>query len=164
MVRGPPATSNGRRFRQQLPYNHTCGMVNHMKTTLNIDDTVMKQLKREAVNQGRTMSYLVETALRLLFNAQKKHQELPPLPSFHGGGDLVDIFGSRSALQGNRRGRRRTVVLVVDTNVLVYAADEDSRFHGPCREWLDRQMAESMRGTPPGPFCTSSSASPPIRE
>jgi uncharacterized protein len=30
-------------------------------------------------------------------------------------------------------------VLVVDTNVLVYAADTDSTFHGPCRDWLERQ-------------------------
>jgi toxin-antitoxin system PIN domain toxin len=30
-------------------------------------------------------------------------------------------------------------VLVVDTNVLVYAADGDSPFHAACREWLERQ-------------------------
>jgi toxin-antitoxin system PIN domain toxin len=30
-------------------------------------------------------------------------------------------------------------VVVVDTNVLVYAADADSPFHGPCREWLLQQ-------------------------
>ena len=30
-------------------------------------------------------------------------------------------------------------MLVVDTNVLVYAADEDSPFHAPCLEWLERQ-------------------------
>jgi uncharacterized protein len=30
-------------------------------------------------------------------------------------------------------------VLVVDTNVLVYAADADSQFHRPCRDWLERQ-------------------------
>jgi toxin-antitoxin system PIN domain toxin len=30
-------------------------------------------------------------------------------------------------------------VLVVDTNVLVYAADADSRFHVPCRDWLEQQ-------------------------
>jgi len=35
-----------------------------MKTTLNIDDTVMRELKREAARQGRTMSDLVETAVR----------------------------------------------------------------------------------------------------
>jgi hypothetical protein len=30
-------------------------------------------------------------------------------------------------------------VLVVDTNVLVYAADADSPFHAVCRGWLERQ-------------------------
>jgi uncharacterized protein len=32
-------------------------------------------------------------------------------------------------------------VLAVDTNVLVYAADSDSQFHAPCRDWLERQRA-----------------------
>lgn len=32
-------------------------------------------------------------------------------------------------------------MLAVDTNVLVYAADADSPFHGPCRDWLERQRA-----------------------
>jgi toxin-antitoxin system PIN domain toxin len=31
-------------------------------------------------------------------------------------------------------------VLVVDTNVFVYAADADSAFHGACRAWLLRQQ------------------------
>ena len=72
-------------------------MVSHMKTTLNIDDTVMARLKREAALQRRTMSELVETALRALFQAQKKRGELPPLPTFHSGGALVDI-ADRDAL------------------------------------------------------------------
>jgi uncharacterized protein len=32
-------------------------------------------------------------------------------------------------------------VLVVDTNVLVYAADADSQFHPSCREWLEHQRS-----------------------
>lgn len=79
-------------------------MVCHMKTTLNIDDTVMAQLKREAARQGRTMSELVETALRLLFRSQRKRDALPPLPTFHGGGTLVDI-ADREALYGAMEGR-----------------------------------------------------------
>ncbi|HKQ61594.1 MAG TPA: hypothetical protein VJS92_09885 [Candidatus Polarisedimenticolaceae bacterium] len=62
-----------------------------MKTTLQIDDTVMAQLKREAVRQGRTMSDLVETALRLFFRSQKQQRELRELPTFKCGGLLVDI-------------------------------------------------------------------------
>jgi hypothetical protein len=66
-------------------------MVFHTKTTLNIDDTVMAQLKREAARQNRTMSDLVETALRSLFRSQKKRELLPPLPTFQGGGSIVDV-------------------------------------------------------------------------
>ena len=32
-------------------------------------------------------------------------------------------------------------LLVVDTNVLVYAADADSPFHQPCRSWIEKQRA-----------------------
>lgn len=79
-------------------------MVSHMKTTLNIDDTVMAQLKREAARQGRTMSELVETALRGLFRAQRKRADLDPLPSFRGGGTLIDI-ADRDALYQAMEGR-----------------------------------------------------------
>ncbi len=37
-----------------LPYSHTRDMALHMKTTLNIDDTVMRRLRQEA-RQGREM-------------------------------------------------------------------------------------------------------------
>ena len=79
-------------------------MVIHMKTTLNIDDTVMAQLKREAARQGRTMSELVETALRLLFRAKPQRNELPPLPVFRSGGHLIDI-SDREALYQAMEGR-----------------------------------------------------------
>jgi hypothetical protein len=72
-------------------------MVFHMKTTLNIDKTVMAQLKREAARQGRTMSELVEVALRNLFQAQKRAADLPPLPVADLGDELVDI-ADRDAL------------------------------------------------------------------
>jgi len=79
-------------------------MVYHMKTTLNIDNTVMAQLKREAARQGRTMSELVETALRMLFRSSRKRGELPPLPTFRSGGTLVDI-ADRDALYQAMEGR-----------------------------------------------------------
>jgi hypothetical protein len=76
----------------------------HMKTTLQIDDKVMAQLKREAGRQGRTMSDLVETALRNLFRAQKEPVDLAPLPVFHSGGALVDV-ADRDALYQAMEGR-----------------------------------------------------------
>jgi hypothetical protein len=79
-------------------------MVFHMKTTLSIDDRVMAQLKREAARQQRTMSELVETALRLLFQARKTPADLPPLPAMRSGGVLVDV-ADREALYQAMEGR-----------------------------------------------------------
>ena len=79
-------------------------MVFHMKTTLTIDDRVMMRLKREAARQGRTMSELVETALRLLLQARKPPAGLPPLPTLKSGGALVEV-SDRDALYQAMEGR-----------------------------------------------------------
>ncbi len=79
-------------------------MASCMKTTLNIDDTVMAELRREAARQGRTMSEMVETALRLLFRSQRKRETPPALPTFRSGGALVDI-ADRDALYQAMEGR-----------------------------------------------------------
>ncbi len=75
-----------------------------MKTTLNIDDRVMVELKREAARQGRTMSEMVESALRLLLRSQRKREKIDSLPTFHSGGALVDI-ADRDALYQAMEGR-----------------------------------------------------------
>jgi hypothetical protein len=79
-----------------LTYNLIHGMVFHMKTTLNISDAAMRQLKQEAARRGRTMSELVESALRALFHSKKTMQELPPLPYFRSGGTRVDVADRQS--------------------------------------------------------------------
>jgi Arc/MetJ family transcription regulator len=78
-----------------------------MKTTLNIDDTVMARLRQEAACQQKTMSELVEAALRLLLHSAKRSKEkkLRPLPNFHGGKQRVDI-ADRNALYDFMEGRR----------------------------------------------------------
>ena len=86
--------------RQAIRLNH----ITIMKTTLNIDDTIMAELKREAARQGRTMSELVETALRLLLRSHRKREKLVALPTFHSGGTLVDI-ADRNALYQAMEGR-----------------------------------------------------------
>lgn len=90
-----------------LTYSHMLDMVFHMKTTLNIDDTVMARLRREATRQNKTMSELVEAALRLLFHPARhsKKKKLPPLPTFRSGGYLVDV-ADRDALYDVMEGRR----------------------------------------------------------
>lgn len=74
-------------------------MACHIKTTLNIDDTVMARLRQEAARQRKTMSELVEAGLRLLFHERRavKKKKLPALPTFNSGGFLVDI-ADRDAL------------------------------------------------------------------
>jgi hypothetical protein len=74
-----------------------------MKTTLNIDDTVMARLRRESARTGRTMSQLVEMALRGLLQERPEAAELEALPTFRSGGALVDI-ADREALYRSMRG------------------------------------------------------------
>ncbi|HJR77858.1 MAG TPA: ribbon-helix-helix protein, CopG family [Nitrospiraceae bacterium] len=76
-----------------------------MKTTLVIDEHIMKRLKVEAARQGRTISELVETALRQMLEVSRsKPTKLPPLPSYKLGGALVDI-ADRDALYQAMEGR-----------------------------------------------------------
>ena len=74
-------------------------MVSHMKTTLNIDDSVMARLREEAARSNRTMSELVESALRLLLESRPAEDSgtLAPLPGFHGGRPEPDV-ADREAL------------------------------------------------------------------
>jgi hypothetical protein len=72
-------------------------MVFRMKTTLVIDDTVLKRLRREAARQGRTISELVEAALRQFLAQRPARRALPDLPTFDSGGAVVDV-ADREAL------------------------------------------------------------------
>ena len=72
----------------------------HMKTTLNIDDTVMQRLRETAARRGTTMSALVEAGLRRVLaepGSSGEEPVLPPLPSWSGGKELVDLT-NREAL------------------------------------------------------------------
>lgn len=92
------------RPRYALTAIRTDHMVLHMKTTLNIDDSVMARLREESARTGRTMSELVETALRKLLEPQRPRTTLPDLPSFDSGGALVDL-ADREALYQAMEGR-----------------------------------------------------------
>jgi hypothetical protein len=63
-----------------------------MKTTLEIDEQVMRALKAKAARDGTTMSELVEQALRaMLDDRPARRTALPPLPVWDGGGLRVDV-------------------------------------------------------------------------
>ena len=83
-----PAGKASSRRRGVLTSSHPCRMVFHMKTTLNIDDGVMKRLRLMAARSGRTLSELVESALRRFVEEPPPARELPALPSFDGGAKL----------------------------------------------------------------------------
>jgi plasmid stability protein len=71
-----------------------------MKTTLNIDDSVMQRLREAAARQGRTMSELVEAGLRRVLEKSEEaaDQAREPLPHRQSGGAYVDV-ADRDALQ-----------------------------------------------------------------
>ncbi len=73
-------------------------MVFHMKTTLNIEESVMRRLREEAARRGTTMSTLVEAGLRRVLaepEASGRREDplptLPTLPVRRSGGLRVDI-------------------------------------------------------------------------
>ncbi|OGV41543.1 MAG: hypothetical protein A2X46_02595 [Lentisphaerae bacterium GWF2_57_35] len=76
---------------------HSGDMVFHMKTTLNISDVTMREVKREAARRQQTMSEVVEMALRIIIEPRKEPVALPALPEFSSGGLRVDI-ANRDAL------------------------------------------------------------------
>lgn len=90
-----------------LPYYHISCMVICMKTTLNIDDTVMRRLREEAARRRTTMSALVEAGLRRVLADSDAEDEdakpLPPLPTWKSGGQRLDI-SNREELYGVMEG------------------------------------------------------------
>ena len=72
-----------------------------MKTTFDIDETVIKELREEATRRGVPVSALVESGLRHVLIEGKSTDGQPtalsPLPTWRGGGFRVDI-ANREAL------------------------------------------------------------------
>ena len=66
-----------------------------MKTTLNIDDTVMQRLREEAARRETAMSALLEAGVRHVFARRAPIDDqphtLPPLPKWRSGGFRIDI-------------------------------------------------------------------------
>jgi Arc/MetJ family transcription regulator len=76
-----------------------------MKTTLVIDDALIGRVKREAGKQKKTLSEFVEMALRTFLKAHgAPSKKLRPLPTFDGGGCVVDV-SDRDALYRSMEGR-----------------------------------------------------------
>lgn len=68
-----------------------------MTNTLPIDDDVMRRLRDEAERRGSTPEELLDQALRRMLEQPGKRDRRRELPTFRGGGALVDI-ADRDAL------------------------------------------------------------------
>ncbi|MFA5043161.1 MAG: hypothetical protein WC381_07965 [Kiritimatiellia bacterium] len=80
-----PTDKNG------LTVFHIGDMAIHVKMALNISDVTMCEVKREAARRRRTMSEMVEAALRMIVEPKRKTTALPPLPEFSSGGLRVNV-------------------------------------------------------------------------
>jgi hypothetical protein len=106
MLRSVGLSAVALRINPRLTEIHIENMVTHMKTTLNIDDTVMERLRQEAAKRGTTMSALVEAGIRRVLDegGGKTPARRRKLPSWNSGGEKVDI-SNRDALYGMMEGR-----------------------------------------------------------
>ena len=50
-----------------------------MRTTIRLDDQLLKQTKEYAARTGRTLTAVIEDSLREMFATQKKVENSPPL-------------------------------------------------------------------------------------
>ena len=84
-------------------------MLRCMRTTVRLDDDLLRQAKALAARTGRTLSAVIEDGLREALARHRRRQERPPvaLPTFKGKGlrpgvDLDDTAGLLDILDGGR--------------------------------------------------------------
>lgn len=68
-----------------------------MKTTLNLDDELLRSAKRHAAERGTTLTAVLEDALRRLLTATEPPRYTFRFPVERGGRALVDV-SSNAAL------------------------------------------------------------------
>jgi len=80
-----------------------------MRTTVRIDDALLKQAKLEAARRGETLTSLIEEGLRLVIaqsRAKKKRRVVLPVSSATGGVfpgvDLDDSAALLDIMEGTR--------------------------------------------------------------
>ena len=80
-----PADDPTHQGHAQLQYHRTIDMVFHMKTTLNIDDTVMAQLKRGPRGEKRAMPSLSSSGPTRAVPVRRKRLDVLPCPRSTAG-------------------------------------------------------------------------------
>ena len=80
-------------------------MFSYMRTTVDIDDALLRAVKVRAVRERKTLKETFEQALRAFLADPAPLAALPPIPTFHGRGvqpgvDLTDGAALRDFLDG----------------------------------------------------------------
>lgn len=72
-----------------------------LRTTIRIDDALYRRAKARAAQTGRTVSAVIEDALREALRSRPRFSaELPPLPVYGGSGTLPGVdLASNAALR-----------------------------------------------------------------
>ena len=69
-----------------------------MRTTLDINDELLKAAKAHAARHGQSLKALVESALREVLHRPPGRDAAPPLPTFDGHGLQVGVDLTDNAL------------------------------------------------------------------
>lgn len=79
-----------------------------MRTTVTIDDQLLIEVKTVAAQSGRTLSAVIEDALRASMLRRAERGSIPSLPTISGGGlqpgvDLDDSAALLDLMEGTSR-------------------------------------------------------------
>jgi plasmid stability protein len=66
-------------------------MLRHMRTSMNLPDSLLHAARERAAAEGRTVTSLMEEALRRLLEEHRAPASPPRLPTWKGGRLLVDL-------------------------------------------------------------------------
>lgn len=66
-------------------------MLRHMRTSMNLPDSLLEAARERAAQEGRSVTSLMEEALRSLLEAPATPPHPPKLPTWSGGRLLVDL-------------------------------------------------------------------------
>ena len=111
-----------------------------MRTTMTLDDDVAALIESERARTGESFRAAVNRLLRR--NARAGPSAAPPaLPKLPGEPILGPIGAARRARRRASCTARRHVMLV-DTNLLVYATFAGVPEHERARGWLEERLAE----------------------
>jgi hypothetical protein len=79
-----------------------------MRTTIAIDDHLLRSAKRQAQRRGLTLGQLVEDALRRELSSRPNPASAPEIPVFRGGNGVrlgVDVSSTRGLLEALDEGQ-----------------------------------------------------------